>query len=94
MLEDELGVQFLATGKHLTHVTPAGQEVIHIAQRVLEQVQAIKAAAEHTQPDCGKLNIATTHTQARYALPKVIKRFIEQYPKVSLHIPRLTYSNQ
>ncbi|PYE31199.1 transcriptional regulator [Idiomarina fontislapidosi] len=88
MLEDELGVQiFGRTGKHLTHVTPAGQEVINIAQQVLEQVQAIKAvAAEHTQPDCGKLNIATTHTQARYALPRVIKRFIEQYPKVSLHM--------
>ena len=88
MLEDELGVQiFGRTGKHLTHVTSAGREVIDIAQQVLEQVNAIKAvAAEHNQPDCGKLNIATTHTQARYALPSVIQRFIQQYPKVSLHM--------
>lgn len=88
MLEDELGVQiFGRTGKHLTHITPAGQEVINIAQQVLEQVNAIKSvAAEHNQPDCGHLNIATTHTQARYALPKVIERFIQQYPKVSLHM--------
>ena len=88
MLEDELGIQiFGRSGKHLTHVTPAGQEVIEISQQILSKVEAIKAAAaEHTQPDQGKLNIATTHTQARYALPPVIQRFIEKYPKVSLHM--------
>lgn len=88
MLEDELGIQiFGRSGKHLTHVTPAGQEVIEISQQILSKVEAIKAAAaEHTQPDQGKLNIATTHTQARYALPPVIQRFIEKYPNVSLHM--------
>src|SRR5690554_5261629 len=88
MLEDELGIQiFGRSGKHLTHVTPAGQEVIEISQQILSNVEAIKAAAaEHTQPDQGKLNIATTHTQARYALPPVIQRFIDKYPKVSLHM--------
>lgn len=88
MLEDELGVQiFGRSGKHLTHVTPAGNEVIGIAQDILGKVDAIKAiAAEHTLPDQGKLNIATTHTQARYALPKVIQGFMNKYPKVSLHM--------
>ncbi|RUO35270.1 HTH-type transcriptional regulator CysB [Aliidiomarina sanyensis] len=88
MLEDELGIQiFGRSGKHLTHVTPAGQDVIRIAQEILSKVEGIKAvAAEHTRPDQGKLNVATTHTQARYALPKVIRRFIEKYPSVSLHM--------
>jgi LysR family cys regulon transcriptional activator len=88
MLEDELGIQiFGRSGKHLTHVTPAGQEVVNIATSILSKVESIKAVAqEHTQPDQGVLNIATTHTQARYALPKVIKRFMERYPKVSLHM--------
>ncbi|RUO40747.1 HTH-type transcriptional regulator CysB [Pseudidiomarina aestuarii] len=88
MLEDELGIQiFGRSGKHLTHVTPAGEEVIHIARQILSQVDAVKAvAAEHTQPDQGKLQIATTHTQARYALPPVIKKFMTRYPKVSLHM--------
>ncbi|MCC5855357.1 MAG: HTH-type transcriptional regulator CysB [Idiomarina sp.] len=88
MLEDELGVQiFGRSGKHLTHVTPAGERVIAIAQEILSKVDAIKAvASEHTQPDQGKLNIATTHTQARYALPQVIRQFIAKYPKVSLHM--------
>ncbi|MBJ7220768.1 MULTISPECIES: HTH-type transcriptional regulator CysB [unclassified Brenneria] len=88
MLEDELGIQIFArSGKHLTQVTPAGQEVIRIAREVLSKVDAIKAVAgEHTYPDKGSLYVATTHTQARYALPSVIKGFIERYPRVSLHM--------
>lgn len=88
MLEDELGVQiFERSGKHLTHVTPAGEEVITIARQILSQVEAIRAVAgEYTQPNQGKLNIATTHTQARYALPNMIKDFMQRYPNVSLHM--------
>ncbi|MCD1126758.1 HTH-type transcriptional regulator CysB [Jinshanibacter sp. LJY008] len=88
MLEDELGIQiFTRSGKHLTEVTPAGQEVVRIAREVLSKIDAIKSVAgEHTYPDQGSLYVATTHTQARYALPKSIKTFIERYPKVSLHM--------
>jgi len=32
------------------------------------------------------LTIATTHTQARYALPPVISEFMKEYPEVSLHM--------
>ncbi len=88
MLEDELGIQiFGRSGKHLTHVTPAGEEVIRISRDVLSKIDAIRSVAgEHTYPDRGSLYIATTHTQARYALPPVIKTFIERYPQVSLHM--------
>ncbi|KYP87593.1 CysB family transcriptional regulator, partial [bacteria symbiont BFo2 of Frankliniella occidentalis] len=30
--------------------------------------------------------VATTHTQARYALPETIKGFMQKYPRVSLHM--------
>lgn len=88
LLEDELGVQiFGRSGKHLTHVTPAGQGILAIAEEMLDKAEAIRAVAdEHTQPDQGRLHIATTHTQARYALPAVIRQFIDRYPKVSLHM--------
>ncbi len=88
MLEDELGVQiFGRSGKHLTHVTPAGLEIIAIAENILDKADAIRAVAqEHTQPHKGKLHVATTHTQARYALPPVIGNFMERYPEVSLHM--------
>ncbi|WP_354624466.1 HTH-type transcriptional regulator CysB [Psychromonas sp. MME2] len=88
MLEDELGIQiFERSGKHLTQVTPAGSEVIRFASEILGKVESIKAiASQYTKPDQGSLNIATTHTQARYALPEVIQGFIKRYPHVSLHM--------
>ncbi len=94
MLEDELGVQiFGRSGKHLTHVTDAGQEIIDIARKIMAQVESIKAVSrEHNLPDQGKLNIATTHTQARYALPQVIQGFMRRFPNVSLHMHQGTPS--
>ncbi len=88
MLEDELGVQiFERSGKHLTQITPAGREVLKISQEILAKVESIRSVAgQYTHPDQGTLNISTTHTQARYALPGVIRSFIKRYPQVSLHM--------
>ncbi len=94
LLEDELGIQvFERSGKHLTQVTPAGEHIIAISQEILARVESIKAVAgEHTHPEMGTLNISTTHTQARYALPEVIRGFTKRYPKVSLHMHQGTPS--
>ncbi|MGI2169452.1 HTH-type transcriptional regulator CysB [Shewanella sp. MF05960] len=94
MLEDELGIQiFGRSGKHLTHVTPAGQQVIDIANDILSKVDSIKKVSEeYTKPNQGELNIATTDTQARYALPQIIREFIKRYPKVNLHMHQGTPS--
>lgn len=94
MLEDELGVQiFGRSGKHLTHVTEPGQQIIKLSRELLNKVESIKSVArEHTMPDEGTLNIATTHTQARYALPDVIQGFMQKFPKVSLHMHQGTPS--
>ncbi len=88
LLEDELGVEiFSRSGKHLTRVTPAGEEILKIAGEILGKVESIKQLAqEYSSPDKGSLSIATTHTQARYALPDVIESFIDRYPSVSLHM--------
>lgn len=88
LLEDELGVEiFSRSGKHLTRVTPAGNEILLVAGDILRKVDSIKQLAqEHNDPRRGSLTIATTHTQARYALPPVIEAFINKYPEVSLHM--------
>ena len=88
LLEDELGVEiFSRSGKHLTHVTPAGQTIIEQAGEILRKVDSIKQVAlEFSNEKKGSLSIATTHTQARYALPPVISEFIARYPDVSLHM--------
>jgi LysR family cys regulon transcriptional activator len=88
LLEDELGVEvFARSGKHLTHVTPAGEAILKTAGEVLRMVESIKSVAqEYSDEKKGSLSLATTHTQARYALPKTIGNFIERYPEVSLHM--------
>ena len=88
LLDDELGVEiFSRSGKHLTKVTPTGEEILKIAGDILRQVEGIKQLSqEHNDPSRGSLSIATTHTQARYALPQVIEGFIDKYPEVSLHM--------
>ncbi len=87
LLEDELGVEiFSRSGKHLTRVTPTGEKILKIAGDILRQVDGIKQLTqEHNSPNHGSLSIATTHTQARYALPSIIEGFIGKYPNVSLH---------
>ena len=88
LLEDELGFQiFVRDGRNLSRVTPAGQQVIDRAVRILREVQNIKRLSDEFKDEArGSLSIATTHTQARYVLPDMIKQFRDQYPEVRLHL--------
>ena len=86
LLEEELGVDiFVRNGKRIVKITPPGQAIIEIAERMLRDAENLKQIGqEFSDKASGTLVIATTHTQARYALPPVIKRFAERYPKVKL----------
>lgn len=88
LLEEELGVSlFERQGKLLVGLTPAGRAVLDLAECTLANVEAIRrAATEFSQPDRGDLSIATTHTQARYVLPAVIRVFRRVWPAVRLHL--------
>ena len=92
LLEDELGVEvFARSGKHLTHVTPAGEVILDLAGEILRKADSIKRVAqEFSNERSGTLSIATTHTQARYVLPGIIKEFISSYPDVSLQMQQGT----
>jgi len=86
LLEEELGVSILVrNGKRIIQVTPPGRIIIEIANRILRETDNLKnVAQEFTNEAGGTLTIATTHTQARYVLPPVIKQFTLRYPKVKL----------
>src|SRR5262245_60755948 len=77
LLEDELGLQlFVRKGRSLADLTHAGRDVVDRARRVLQEIQGIKRLGRTLyEEEEGSLAIATTHTQARYVLPPVIKRF-------------------
>ncbi len=87
-LEEELGIRiFERNGKRLTGLTEPGERVLTLARRILEGVEDIRRVGEDFRAeDQGTLIIATTHTQARYALPRVIRGFRHAYPKVRLRI--------
>jgi LysR family cys regulon transcriptional activator len=88
LLEDELGVEvFTRNGKRIVSITEPGKHVLTIANRMLQDVDNLKRVGEEfSSESSGSLTVASTHTQARYALPQVIQRFIERYPKVLLKL--------
>lgn len=85
-LEDELGVEiFVRRGKRITALTEPGKAVLAIAERILAEAASLKRVGEEfANEKRGTLTIATTHTQARYALPKTVAAFKKRYPEVHL----------
>jgi LysR family cys regulon transcriptional activator len=85
-LEDELGVEiFVREGKRLTQLTPPGLAVLPIVERLLLEVDNLRRVGEDfSAQNFGRLSIAATHSQARYALPTVVRDFRQIYPKVTL----------
>lgn len=88
LLEDELGIEiFVRSGKRITALTGPGRDILEIARRILLDASSLKQVSEeYRAQDSGTLTVATTHTQARYALPPVVKQFIKRYPKVRLNL--------
>jgi LysR family cys regulon transcriptional activator len=88
LLEDELGIEiFVRNGKRITAITEPGKAILEIARRMLLDANNLRqVGAEFRSQDNGTLTIATTHTQARYALPPVVKQFIKRYPKIKLNL--------
>ena len=84
LLEEELGIElFERSGKHLVSITPVGQKILEQIEEILALVDGIKhAATEFSDEDYGTLAIATTHTQAKFTLPKVVDKFVKKYPKI------------
>ncbi|GAB3791546.1 LysR substrate-binding domain-containing protein [Dyella agri] len=87
-LEDELGLQlFIRKGKSLDAVTDAGTRVIERARVILAEALNIRSIAANLRNEAhGELRIATTHTQARFALPGSIAALSRRYPQVSVHL--------
>jgi len=87
-LEDELGIEiFVRAGKRLTGLTPPGEAVLPIVERLLLDAENLRRAGdEFSAQTSGRLSIAATHSQARYALPAVVRDFRQLYPQVTLNL--------
>ncbi len=87
-LESELGVEiFVRHGKRIVAVTEPGKAVVDVIDRLLQDAENLRQVGrEFKDRTSGILTIATTHTQARYSLPRVVGAFKRKYPKVHLTI--------
>lgn len=87
-LEDELGVEiFRRHGKRIRSLTEPGKRILSSIERILDEVETLRRVGkDFASQDQGNFVIATTHTQARYALPKVLTEFTKRFPKVRVSI--------
>jgi len=87
-LEEELGIElFVRAGKRLTGLTPPGTEVLPIIERMLLDAENLRRAGdEFSRQTRGKLALAATHSQARYALPAAVRDFRAKFPQVTLNM--------
>jgi len=87
-LEEELGVDlFVRAGKRLTSLTEVGTLIVPIVENMLNDADNLRRAGEEfTKQANGRLSIAATHSQARYALPGAVRDFRQRYPNVTLNL--------
>ncbi|GIZ52120.1 CysB family HTH-type transcriptional regulator [Noviherbaspirillum aridicola] len=87
-LEEELGVDiFTRHGKRIRGLTEPGRAVLRSVELIMQEIDGLKRIGkEFAAQDSGSFTIATTHTQARYALPRVVQAFAQRYPKVRLSL--------
>ena len=87
-LEEELGVDiFRRHGKRIRGLTEPGRAILKSVEIIMQEVDSLRRIGkEFAAQDSGSLTIATTHTQARYALPPVVQAFMQKFPKVRLSL--------
>lgn len=88
LFEAEIGSPlFERKGKKLVAMTPLGLRIMQEVNAINQaKINIQSLAADYLDSDHGILHIATTHTQAKYFLPKPILRFREKYPGVRIYM--------
>ena len=87
-LEQELGIElFVRAGRRLTALTPPGTHLLPIIERVLAETRQLREAGRrYLSQQRGVLSLATTHSQARYALPAAVREFRRRFPDVTMQL--------
>lgn len=87
-IEEELGIElFVRAGRRFLGLTPPGQAVLPIIDRLLQEADNLKRVGDDfARADSGLLTVAATHTQARYALPTAVRDFRISHPRVTFHL--------
>jgi DNA-binding transcriptional LysR family regulator len=86
-LEDEVGAPLFARTKRQVVLTPAGQELLGPARRMLDELdRGLTAARRAAAGDTGRLSLRFTMMAALTPLPRVLARFQREHPDVAVTI--------
>ncbi|HOV96192.1 MAG TPA: DNA-binding transcriptional regulator OxyR [Thermomonas sp.] len=84
-LEDELGVALIERAPRKVMLTPAGQDAVTRARRIVAEVAQMKDAARRSHdPESGSLRLGVFPTLGPYLLPHVVPPLRERYPQLEL----------
>jgi LysR family transcriptional regulator, hydrogen peroxide-inducible genes activator len=86
-LEDELGAQLLERGRRQVMLTPAGEDAVERAQRILREVDEMTEAVRRAgSAETGTLRLGIFPTLGPYLLPPLVPLVRERFPKLSLRL--------
>ena len=84
-LEEELGVALFERAPRKVMLTPAGEDIVARARRVLAEVEQMKEAARRSRdPEAGSLRLGVFPTLGPYLLPHVVPQLRERFPQLAL----------
>ena len=84
-LEEYLGVQLIERAPKRVSLTPAGDEIVARARRIVEASEEIVELAKgHSDPLAGRLKLALLPTIGPYLLPNVAAKLRKHLPRLEL----------
>lgn len=88
LLEEELGIGiFVRDRNRFSGVTPQGRIVVDRLNAALAELDYVQSYARSLRESTAEsLRVITTHTQARYVLPRVLAAFAEKYPSIRVDV--------
>ncbi|WP_158937345.1 LysR family transcriptional regulator [Burkholderia sp. S171] len=87
LMERALNVRLFRRDGRRSLLTEAGQTLRAQGQKIVDQMDALKhAVGPSVQEPSGRLNVGIPITTAEYLMPGVVQRYMEKYPRVSLHL--------
>lgn len=92
-LEKEMGPLFVRRGRRFCGMTPLGREMLAEARDILVKCDNIAALKRRHGKGGGDLRIGTTHLQARYILPAVVRQYLRSYPDANIQIQQNAPAN-
>src|SRR6478609_11495241 len=86
-LEDDLGVKLLARTTRQVALTPAGQDLLPKARRMMDEISASFAALRQQGKERQeRLTVGCLPTIAIHYLPRVLQKFQTDWPGLSVQV--------